>query len=425
MKKYPWLLCGLLLCACSGKPTPPTSIPKKSSATKQTLEVKNASLVNTMGDGNEDGFYHLKTRETKDGNTMTNITYYDYATRQEVYLCDKPECHHSDDTCTSYLNIIPYTGVLFTHGDGLYLINNETIENVSDAPSILKMDLDGKNRKKLASLHDGYRFDDSSFAISGSTLYHGVVKESLINAGSYSLTTQTDKQLYAIDLESGDMKKETSLRDKKIIGAKGHNLIFAHNNYERDPDELLKNKDFEAYDQVTRDAKMGYILYDITTKKEGIEVMSDSAILASGSKDNLYYLDDHLYAIDITSGKTRVVTELPSDKQYVLGYLFDDTAILEEFSLGNTAQFLRTYAVSLTDGVMTPLPMKMKNPDEAVKILGFTTDQLLIQYDRDGHMEKSWAGTDQFRVDHEYVGLILKKDFFAGKDEIQDIRTLE
>ena len=110
------------------------------------------------GDGNENGLYHIASREV-DGNMYTNIYYYDYASKKEIYLCDKPECKHIDESCTSYVEN-GLNAYLFLHGKYVYILSNEqagfSMDDGSDTnehkegAKLLRMDTDGKNKKKYA-----------------------------------------------------------------------------------------------------------------------------------------------------------------------------------------------------------------------------------------------------------------------------------
>ena len=67
-----------------------------------------------QGDGNGagDGYYHLVPR----ADSSNNICFVDYKSRTQVYLCNRPECEHCDDTCTSwsvsYTHLVPMYSVL-------------------------------------------------------------------------------------------------------------------------------------------------------------------------------------------------------------------------------------------------------------------------------------------------------------------------
>ena len=66
----------------------------------------------------------------------------------------------------------------------------------------------------------------------------------------------------------------------------------------------------------------------------------------------------------------------------------------------------------------------LRTPKEPVNILAQTKDQLLVLYDREGHDEKTWAGTMQYETTKEYIGLISINDFLQGKRNYQQIKTL-
>ncbi len=49
---------------------------------------------------NDDGYYNFEYRD-KGG---INVLFTDFASAKQVYLCNRAECNHNDDTCTSYFN---------------------------------------------------------------------------------------------------------------------------------------------------------------------------------------------------------------------------------------------------------------------------------------------------------------------------------
>lgn len=109
------------------------------------------------GTANAEGFYY--TLEREDGSF--NQKYIDYKTRQEVFLCSRPECRHNDETCTSW---IPFAGsypfMLPTKEKLHYLYSGfggygfEFVELYGDKalPRIEKADLNGENRALLTNL---------------------------------------------------------------------------------------------------------------------------------------------------------------------------------------------------------------------------------------------------------------------------------
>ena len=47
-----------------------------------------------------DGLYFVELRN--DDSNGSNLLYLDYATRQAIVVCEKPDCLHNDETCTAF-----------------------------------------------------------------------------------------------------------------------------------------------------------------------------------------------------------------------------------------------------------------------------------------------------------------------------------
>ena len=73
----------------------------------------------TTGKSNnyENGYYYI------DSNENSNIKYFDYATKKEIYLCNKPNCNHDTDKCSSYLEI-GENREMFIYNNYIYLTNS-------------------------------------------------------------------------------------------------------------------------------------------------------------------------------------------------------------------------------------------------------------------------------------------------------------
>lgn len=97
----------------------------------------------------EKGYYELAST----GEGRYNILYTDYQTQTRIFLCNRPDCAHCDETCTSFLNKY---GFLFPYEDkiGLFLFGTTLI----DAPDeerrsrVYSMNYDGSGRKELFAM---------------------------------------------------------------------------------------------------------------------------------------------------------------------------------------------------------------------------------------------------------------------------------
>lgn len=122
------------------------------------------------------GYYYIN-----DENNRNNIKYFDYSTKKEIYLCNKPNCKHDTKECSSYLDATK-SNDLFVYNNYLYLIlgmgDTETVkvsmvengtsisEVVGQPPIVYRMNLDGTNKTKLFECQSGVELA-SSFIFEG------------------------------------------------------------------------------------------------------------------------------------------------------------------------------------------------------------------------------------------------------------------
>ena len=115
----------LLLSAC-GQPAPSSSLPASVSAPvmqEETVEPEKTPLqlvTPLYGMGYETaadhGYYRFASNSSDaSASGSGNVFYTDFATRTEITLCNRPDCTHSDESCTSWF---PYrAGKLFMSAD--------------------------------------------------------------------------------------------------------------------------------------------------------------------------------------------------------------------------------------------------------------------------------------------------------------------
>ncbi len=118
------------LTACSN-----TDIPNKKESNEQAImeevqeniQDKDIKMLHNnsfgLACGSKDGYYSIYNNE--DG--MTNIMYIDYKTKKQIYLCDKSECNHDNEKCTSFIDFkyAAMEKMLLCDDKYLYLITSE------------------------------------------------------------------------------------------------------------------------------------------------------------------------------------------------------------------------------------------------------------------------------------------------------------
>lgn len=173
------------------------------------------------------GYYYIS-----DGDDRNNIKYFDYSAKKEIYLCNKPNCNHDTEECSSYLDMSE-TNELFVYNNYLYLISgtgsvvtiSATIgeDGVSPAevggrtPIIYRMNLDGTNKTKLFECPTGVELT-SSFIFEGNNLYTFFLKSKTIeNAKSSYTSMETGRQLVKINLETKKYEEIFDSKNRSII----------------------------------------------------------------------------------------------------------------------------------------------------------------------------------------------------------------
>lgn len=173
------------------------------------------------------GYYYIN-----EGDNGRNIKYFDYSAKKEIYLCNKPNCKHNTEECSSYLDISE-TNDLFVYNNYLYLISGtgssvtisatigedgtSTTQTGGQTPIIYRMNLDGTNKTKLFECPSGVELT-SSFIFEGNNLYTFFLKSKTIeNAKSSYTSMETNRDLVKINLETKKYEEIFDCKNRSII----------------------------------------------------------------------------------------------------------------------------------------------------------------------------------------------------------------
>lgn len=179
-----------------------------------------------LGDGCATGYYYLTQRP----DASFNIKYIDYASYTEVYLCDRPECEHKDESCTSWRPYAGSQGCAIPIGENLYILfyGSQFAQDFerygSDALlHIERAMLNGSGAQTIVSLPAAESLN-GNIATDGRFLYLTVA----IVEKTEDEKTEMYWQILSIDLQSGNVQRSEALRqlDLHMIGAAGHYLIY-------------------------------------------------------------------------------------------------------------------------------------------------------------------------------------------------------
>lgn len=151
------ILLALAGCKAADAPAQSAATPAFSAAQPEAAPAGTLQFFGSKGPTNaniaagESGVYYI--RPCSDG--FANLAYIDFSSRTSVPLCSRPECTHSDETCTAYLGWRggnPYrakndTQLILVYANAL----EENLQKYGDAalPNIQTADLNGENRRTI------------------------------------------------------------------------------------------------------------------------------------------------------------------------------------------------------------------------------------------------------------------------------------
>ena len=204
---------GIVLCiltACTGRPSPSTYSNSSATSSDSNVEADNKNTEPTatgfknltrpyysvLGCGGESGYYETRARD--DGSA--NVTYIDYSSQKEIYLCNAPGCAHDNEGCTSWISAENAGVFPLISSDHLLLIHR-TYGGEEGKQSLSRIDaasLDGSNRKTLITFNNGERLGDV-FCTNGESLIC-----SLTTLEQLPDTLESTFTLCMIDLNTGE-----------------------------------------------------------------------------------------------------------------------------------------------------------------------------------------------------------------------------
>ena len=269
----------LLLAGCAA-PGPEAEAP---AAEGDAIRYLSSNLP--YGSGNESGYYYFAKDEN--GNSLLRVV--DYATLQDVPLCNQPNCAHGDETCPAWFAWAGTEPSVLAADDALYILfpgapwDGWAFETYGEKalPRILKCNTDGSGRQELARFGASEAFA-SMPAADGQNLY--------IILTDYSSASGPVEKIVTIGLDSGAVSADESVQrtELSIAGAWGRELILrsgAGRNY--------------------------YAAYNVDTKElRDLGSTDSTAVVFEGS---LCFLDEATGAIRTVSVEDGGVTELATD----------------------------------------------------------------------------------------------------------------
>lgn len=386
----------------------------------------------------EDGYYYIPSepRELRDGSYGSAIMYMDFATQQEVYLCNNAGCSHDTVSCNAIIpedEFSPYFGTIFTSNGKLYLLScggdseGETITfgytdsgmmQVSTPNTLYRMNLDGTNREKVYTFPDGVTVELTVLG-NGSSLYF-ITKELSQSGG---VTTASNRQLMRYDISSGKTASIASLNVEngshwRIVGCSGSNVVLEGVAY---PEGYSAAEDYSAsqWSEIFSASKTKYVclnvenvnftsLYDVKNKNgHGAAVLDGALYVAEGSSENIL-------RIDLESGDQSTLASL--EQSNIIGTM---GTMLVCCTWDMTENFY-LYFVDTESGAVSRCTLTNKYNGWALELVGETQKDAVVIYDYDAEALSDGA----YEIYRYKMALISKSDLCAGNDNFRPIAMI-
>lgn len=195
-------LVGLTSCGEGASPSQPEESPAQTAADSTSSGQLLQYAVPGLWACGSEGTYVLQQFYSG----AMNLLYLDYASQQEIFVCSRPECSHSDESCTSY---IPFTGdydhpLIACMNDTLYLLQSASTETT--VPYLEQCSKDGSQRERLFELDASQSVASNLYGDSDSLYFtvrtirsDGTAETQLMR---YAFATQNLEPLYTFGAEN-------------------------------------------------------------------------------------------------------------------------------------------------------------------------------------------------------------------------------
>lgn len=377
------------------------------------------------------GYYYI--------NNDGNIKYFDYSAKKEIYLCNKPNCKHNEEECSSYLGRFNSTE-LFVYNNYLYLISStgsvtimsssmsedgtSTSQIGGETPKIYRMNLDGTNKTKLFECPSGVELD-SRFIFEGNNIYTFFLKNKVVELSKNSHTSiEIGRELVKINLETKKYEEILNGKDKKIIGIYNGNIVLEEIVDKQNPEEFLNNDN--AYINNLRNSTKKIKLFDLSNKTEK-EIYQDiyknmeDIQYENGKVYFVAYKGQKIEYIDLGTKQKQTLCDLPKKEVFLKGIY--DNKLQYVYYTKKESELDKAYYIDLETKESKELNLFDKN-GYLVEILAKNKEFYFIiaSYDL-GEEHISWAGTKQQNIEKINYALIKKEDYWKSNPEYINMKN--
>lgn len=395
------------------------------------------------------GYYYITedSTELKKGFYGRQIMYMDFATKQEVYLCNEPGCKHNDRNCSAVLTEDEIGSIgdalLFVWKDKLYLISKESdcegsvemnelwADGEEDAamqhmPTVIySMGLDGTNRKKEYTFAQDVTVEDMVLC-DDEALYFTAKQINTTSEKGTTYSTASKRELVRYQPDATKLETVCSLEfgdqinwgtigcyDGKVImqGTKYKKKLSFKEEMELEQEEYWEyaNDSSEIFAALNPADGSLKNIYSLKNDKDSINssVMLGDYLYVSAQKEG------KINKVNLGTGKVERLAKL--EQGYIAGTL-SDKLCCQSWNDGKVHDNT-WYFVDCNTGKVEHSSLVNKRNGWELEIIGEIGSQVLVIYDYEGKETEE----DTWDISRYQYGLIEKKDLCQGVDRFQKI----
>lgn len=389
--------------------------------------------------GTEQGYYQFTGRQKiADGLYGRYLTYIDYASREEVYLCSDSACLHNSATCSSvFLNDeFGEEPIPFVWGDALYVLSRDFDNEGGVAffagggepdmatAALYCMKTDGSDRKKIYTFPEDTVVEELVFG-SEDTLWF-ITKEPVFEQeANQTYTLARDRRLCRYNIADNKMSEGVPLDfgdniQYKVIGGHGSLLVLSGVAYPNGMSEVeVMRLDDDEWRDVWQESTTIYSTFDVATQEKKEIYRKDNRELSyCAVKEGMLFIADpvsgEIKKLNLDTGEQSV---LASQKpNYIYYVLRDALCCVNVEDIGDKS----LYFVDMESGEVKRSMLTNLSLGWALEILAETEREVLVIYDYDARDN----GDGSYEILQYKYALIAKEDLYNGVAGYEPITML-
>lgn len=386
----------------------------------------NSSFSNHFG--TEQGYYQFtESCQIADGLYGRYLTYIDYASKEEVYLCSDSACLHNSATCSSVFldDEFGIDSMPFVWGNMLYVLGREYDDDgavafgTESAPekvpaALYCMEPDGSDRRKLYTFPEDTVVEKLVLG-SGDALWF-VTKEPVFEQeGSKTYTLAKERRLCRYSITENKMSDGISLTfgdnmQYKVLGGHGSLLVLSGVAYPDGMSEMdVMRLDDADWREVWENSTTVYSTFDvITQEKKEIYRTDNSRLSCCAVRGGMLFIagleSGEITKLNLDTGEQSVLTTL--SQNYIYFTLQDMLCCVST----NDIEDKSLYFVDMESGEVKRSMLTNLSLGWTLDILAETDTDVLVIYDYDAKDN----GDGSYEIRQYKYALISKEDLYNG-----------